>query len=391
MDLHDYIIIRNVPASPVFRTARPQGKQVSHLAVDLERLGPKDVSDAKRDPRVLAIGRPMPLTLIRPKLVGSFVDQLRESPWGLEAVGATSTQYTGRGVIVAVLDTGIDAGHESFKDMELTQKDFTGEGTNDDDGHGTHCAGTIFGRGDKSARIGVAPGVEKALIAKVVGRNGATIEAVCRAIIWAFEEGAHVISMSLGIDFPGMVTQMEGEGLPVDLAVSRALELYRDNLKIFETMVQSISSRGQQLSHSPLIVAATGNESRRDVRTDYTIGACPPANTTGVLAVGAMQKVENEPNFTIAAFSNTKPDVVAPGVNVLSASAGGGYVSMDGTSMATPHAAGVAALWVEKMMSTETHVDAQDVLNAVRHSARREGFSDSLTREDIGSGLVQVP
>ena len=84
-------------------------------------------------------------------------------------MGADTSSCTGNGIVVAVLDTGIDASHPAFAGVEVIQKDFTGEGDGDQHGHGTHCAGTIFGRNVNGTRIGVAMGVKKALIGKVLG------------------------------------------------------------------------------------------------------------------------------------------------------------------------------------------------------------------------------
>ncbi|UUZ52799.1 S8 family serine peptidase [Massilia sp. H-1] len=89
------------------------------------------------------------------------------------------------------------------------QKDFTGDGNGDGHGHGTHCAGTIFGRAVNGIRIGVAPGVTRALIGKVLDSDGGgSSDNIVEAMLWAVEQGAHVISMSIGMDFGGYVKQL---------------------------------------------------------------------------------------------------------------------------------------------------------------------------------------
>lgn len=88
--------------------------------------------------------------------------------------------------------------------MELLQRNFTADADSDEHGHGTHCAGTVFGRDVDGVRIGVARGVTKALIGKVLGTEGGSSDLIVQAIQWAVAQGAHVISMSLGIDFPGV-------------------------------------------------------------------------------------------------------------------------------------------------------------------------------------------
>jgi subtilisin family serine protease len=129
--------------------------------------------------------------------------------WGVEAVGALNTSFDGRGVTVAVLDTGIDRGHPAFTGVEVVEEDFTGEGNGDQNGHGTHCAGTICGRDVDGTRIGIARSVAKLLVGKVLGKDGGgSTQAIYDAMQWALRNGAHVISMSLGMDFPASRTGM---------------------------------------------------------------------------------------------------------------------------------------------------------------------------------------
>lgn len=154
--------------------------------------------------------------------------------WGLEAVGASSSKQDGDGVTVAVLDTGIDRAHPAFTGITFAAEDLmdfiadeAGKPGSADDhhGHGTHVAGTIFGRDVGDTRIGVARGVKKALIGKVLGPKGGPTEAIFNAVEWALKRKADVISMSLGMDFPGLVNLlMQKLALPQDIAVSRALE-----------------------------------------------------------------------------------------------------------------------------------------------------------------------
>ena len=106
--------------------------------------------------------------------------------WGVKAVGADVSARTGAGIVVAVLDTGIDASHPAFAGVEIIEEDFSGYGNGDVQGHGTHCAGTIFGRDVDGMRIGVAPGVTKALIGKVLGDDGnGGSDMLFRGIQWA--------------------------------------------------------------------------------------------------------------------------------------------------------------------------------------------------------------
>ncbi|HSQ06318.1 MAG TPA: S8 family serine peptidase, partial [Chromatiaceae bacterium] len=132
--------------------------------IEPEALSGRDYGDLSRDPEVRAIAPPIPIRLVRPVALdtdgpGPGPDDPVGATWGLVATGALTSPYIGRGACVAVLDTGIDAAHEAFQGLDLIQKDFTGEGDGDQDGHGTHVAGTIFGRNVGGRRIGVAPGI----------------------------------------------------------------------------------------------------------------------------------------------------------------------------------------------------------------------------------------
>src|SRR5262249_54000220 len=161
------------------------------------------------------------------------------SPWGIAAVKADESHFDGSGVVMAILDTGIDKTHVAFGGIELVEQDFTGDGNGDQAGHGTHCAGTVFGRDVGGTRIGIARGVTRALIGKVLGNDGrGSSEALYRAMTWAINSGARVISMSLGFDYPGLVQRFVGEGWPPELATSVALEAYRANLRLFDDIMR---------------------------------------------------------------------------------------------------------------------------------------------------------
>lgn len=361
------------------------GSNPADLKVEEASLTGNERNDLRRDPRTKAIAPVMPMKLIEP-VEQSDVSTLSDSvTWGVQAVRATDSSFDGSGITVAVLDTGIEPSHPAFSGIELVQRNFTSEGENDQNGHGTHCAGTIFGQDVNGHRIGVARNVQRALIGKVLGQGGGSSLTIAQAIQWAVNEGAHVISMSLGIDFPGAVNRLvQLQGLAVAPATSLALEAYRANVNLFTELARYVQVQGT-FGQGTIIVAASGNESQRP---NYEIAVAPPAAGTGIVAVGALQ--QGMDGLSIATFSNDQVDISAPGVDVNSAWIGGGLRSISGTSMATPHVAGVAALWAQKQLVERRRVDNQLLLRRLISSGTMAPLAVSQP-EDVGSGIVQAP
>jgi len=343
-------------------------------------------NDERGDPTVIDVILSVPFKLIDP-----ISDTTADTAWGIEAVGARSHTSGGKGVTVAVLDTGIDVKHPAFTGLTFgpeNLQDFTADergipgSAPDDNGHGTHVAGTIFGREVAGKRIGVAPGVENVLIGKVLGPNGGSTEAILNSISWAFQNRADVISMSLGIDFPGLAARLK-DVFPHEVATSRALEAYRSTVRLFDRFAGFIEA------HSPggraaLLVAASGNESQRERNRDFTVAAAPPAAAEGFISVGAVG-----PDGAVADFSNTGCLFSAPGVGVLSAWPGGTLKSLSGTSMATPHAAGVAAIWTQLLFPAGSR--PRDWTRDVRRQMETTARPLPYPRNDVGLGLVQAP
>jgi subtilisin family serine protease len=351
-------------------------------------LAPRAAHDLVRAKKVAAIAPVMPMRLILPVKASAPAAGTQGQPsWGLGAVGALTSGFDGEGIVVAVLDTGIDPNHPAFQGVELERKNFTDGGADDDHGHGTHCAGTIFGRAVDGTRVGVAPGVKKAMIGKVIGGNGGGSDQIAQALQWAVNGGAHVISMSLGIDFPGYVKELIEEGTPAELATSLALEGYRANVLVFERLAAFVAARAL-MAQPTLLVAAAGNESRRDQSADFAIAVSPPAVSEGIISVAALGRAAG--GLVVAPFSNTGARISGPGVDIVSARAGGGLVSMDGTSMATPHVAGVAALWAQKLES-EGSFRLKPWTDRLLGSAVTSGLQPGFDPSDVGNGLVQAP
>lgn len=356
--------------------------------VEVDELNPRRAVDVARKKDVRAIAPVMPMKLIRPLGGAEMVAAAAgDVAWGVKAVGANTSPFDGSGVVVAVLDTGIDPAHPAFAGVQLERRNFTEGGDDDEDGHGTHCAGTIFGRDVNGTRIGIARGVGKALIGKVLGPGGGDSGQIAEAIQWAVSNGANVISMSLGIDFPGFVRELEAEGFPTEVATSIALEGYRTNILLFERLASFIASRGA-FAQATLLTAAAGNESQRDAAQEFEIAVSPPAVSEGFVSVAAVGQTAD--GFEVASFSNFGARVAAPGVDILSARRGGGLRLDSGTSMATPHVAGITALWAQKL-SQVGRFDGKQLSERLLGTATTAGMKPGFDPADIGSGLAQAP
>lgn len=371
--------------------AMPAAPTPIALEVEVEDIERRKLPAVAKNRDVVAIAPAMPMKLVQPLDVVDATPAAPTTAWGIKAVKADTSPFTGKGIVVAVLDTGIAKNHTAFQEVQIIEKDFTGSGDGDTHGHGTHCAGTIFGRDVNGNRIGVARGVGKALIGKVLGEGGGGSDTIINAMNWAVENGANVISMSLGIDFPGYVAHLiNNMNLPAELATTRALEAYRMNVQLFERMASLVRALSA-IKQPCLIVAAAGNESQRNVNPDFEISVSPPAVSEGNISVAAIGEGAGA-GFTVADFSNTGAGVSGPGVSILSAkpTPNTGLVTMSGTSMATPHVAGVAALWGEKLAG----MGGLNILNwsgRLVGSAVTAGFASPFDPSDIGAGLVQAP
>lgn len=232
----------------------------------------------------------------------------------------------GRGVRVGILDTGIDAAHPDLKGKVLVFKDFVNGKTSpyDDHSHGTHVAGTISGGNASGTAIGVAPGV-KLIIGKIFDADGsASEEQIQNGMQWIADPDGNPDTN----DGPMLVSNSWGGGLPSGDPANEA------ECKAVDAWVKL----------GILPVFAAGNEGPQP-RTVGLPAACPSA-----LAIGATDEKDGVASFSSrgpAVWSNgslLKPQVSAPGVRVFSSIPGGKYGSMSGTSMATPHTAGLAAL-----------------------------------------------
>ncbi len=392
--------VRNPPNRGVFSQALESSprflSEPSRPAIHREKLTAQELHELAAEPDFVAAAEVMSTRLLssvaseaslRDAVVGGTQ---RGQSWGIAAVGADRTKYTGADVTVALLDTGIDAAHPAFRNVELVEKDFTGHGNGDSIGHGTHCAGIVFGRNVEGVRIGVAPGVRRALIGRVLATDGGNSDMLMRSIVWAHEQGAHVISMSVGFDFAATVRERIDEGWGDERAAAVALEAYDANLKLLDRLLHMLRLQ-EPFTGGSILIAPAGDDSRRDAEGEYVMTACPPCGSDRIVSVGSLDRAAGLAGYRVSGFSNCGVEITAPGRDIASAAAGGGLAVKSGTSMAAPHVAGVAALWWQAVKQSDLPANSTLVRGKLLAGADRDGFSPAVYPGERGSGRALAP
>ena len=290
------------------------------------------------------------------------VPDLGGNDWGADLINAPevwSKGYTGEGVVVAVLDTGVDRNHVDLSDNIFTNSgEILGDGIDNDNngyiddfygwnfdsnnnntldfrGHGTHVAGTIAAIDNDFGATGIAHNAQ-IMPVKVLGDDGSgSYESVANGIRYAADNGADVINMSLG-----------GSA----------------DSSLLRSAVEYAASKGV------IVVMASGNDG-----DSTTMGHYPAAYATNWgIAVGAVDRNSNMASFTNRSGIFPLTYVTAPGVSVYSTTPNNRYSSYSGTSMATPHVAGVVAL----MLSANPDLTESEVYDILTSTAE-SSFPDS--------------
>ncbi|MFI1355225.1 S8 family serine peptidase [Streptomyces sp. NPDC020898] len=301
-------------------------------------------------------------------LDGRVEAALDRGPAQIGAPEAWAAGYDGKGVKVAVLDSGVDGTHPDLKGRIDAAKNFSAAAdTVDRVGHGTHVASTVAGSGAHAGGKykGVAPGA-RLLSGKVLDDEGYGEESgIIAGAQWAIAQGAKVINLSLG-----------GPDSPGDDPVEQA--------------VDDLSA-----SSGALFVIAAGN----DGPDAGTVGS--PGSAASALTVGAVERDDSMADFSSrgpTADGSLKPDLTAPGVDIVAAKAAqgtegdpaaDGYVSMSGTSMATPHVAGAAAILAQRHPDWTGERIKAALTASAKPTAGVSAFAQGTGRTDLVRALDQ--
>lgn len=281
-------------------------------------------------------------------------DPLYNSQWGLKKISAPAAwdNAKGGGISVAVVDTGVLSTHPDLSGEVTSGYNFVSSNTNttDDHGHGTHVSGIVAGMTNNG--IGVASIGYKATIipVKVLNSSGSgTYAAVSSGIVYAADRGAKIINLSLGGPSPSTTLQNA-----VTYAVNKG--------------VYVVAARGNSASSAPLY----------------------PASCKGALAVTATDSSDN-----LASFSSYGSDafIAAPGVNILSTSKTSSYVYMSGTSMATPHFAGLLELALSYISSSGKSVSNTQLMDYIKETSDNVGsysYDSSGWNQYFGYGRINA-
>ncbi len=345
--------------------------------------------------------RLLPFAVVLLVLSAGCLGTQARTNWAYDAVQFDDVQGTGLGVRVAVLDTGINVDHPALEHLVdgdkgngelIAYRDFIAnrEGVSnamDDIGHGSHVIGIMSAQGssfgDKLTNGGVdlrgaSPGIEL-LVARVCSEDeSCDVNAIPRAVDWARNQGADIISLSLGgtggFDVGGIGVLRDEITRAIDGAIGAGI----------------------------VVVASAGNNGMEQGDVAF------PASIEDVIAVGAVNE-----DLRVASFSNRgdsqrntcpnnpligdgrcspdqKPEIVAPGTDILSAWTSNSHVRASGTSQATPFVTSAVALMLEDKPELRNRADVEQIKQVLRNTARPLADQDRPHDDAAGYGLLQV-
>ncbi|HEV7768532.1 MAG TPA: S8 family serine peptidase [Thermoanaerobaculia bacterium] len=350
------------------------------FSTEIER---SELEELSRDPRVRAIS-------IDEGGQGALLDSVPLV--GADIVHAKG--FDGRGVTVAVLDTGIDEANVNFSGRIVDQRCFcdnldgtgccpngeakqSGPGAaRDDNGHGTHVSGIIAGNG-ATAPAGIAPGA-RILAVKVLDYNRSfrSFTQIYRALEWIAAERPDVKVINMSFGSWAIFEPLACDGAAISLGM--------------QNIVAQLRERGV------LITASSGNQSS-------TVGTTIPSCMHDVLGVGATydapgdrqslceQKTTRPDEVTCFTNSSGAIDLFAPGAVITSTGRGGGFATMSGTSMAAPHVAGALALMLQVSGGTITASQAETILKTTGRPIVDPRNGLVFPRLDVAAAIAATP
>lgn len=326
-----------------------------NLGVMLGTVTREGLQGLRADPRVKKVVGAPQFSLIRP--VETAAAKLNTKvTWGIDFLKVPKLWdqgLSGNGIVVGHLDTGADGKHSALKTAIAAFAEFNSFGVqvkpgpkaHDTGEHGTHTAATIAGRAVRGQSVGIAP--KASLASAIVIEGGNVIARILGGMDWSITQNVRVLSMSLGL-----------RGFFDDFLVVTQILRSKNILPVF-----AVGNEGPATSRSP------GNYAQA-----LSVGACDKNKRIGVFSSSQRFVRTDDPLV---------PDLVGPGVDVISAKPGGGFQVMSGTSMATPHIAGLAALLFEaKPTATANEVETALLNSCELGSISRErgnrGFPDGV-------------
>lgn len=294
-----------------------------------------------------------------PYVTNNTLPEAKETPEGIRLIKAPelwSKGFTGKGLTVAVLDTGCDISHPDLTDQVIGTRNFTDddEGSpelvNDYNGHGTHVAGTIAANDKNGGISGVAPEAGLLIVKVLSGESGSgAYEWIINGINYAVDQKVDIISMSLG--GPEDVPELHE-------AITRAVQ------------------------NGVLVVCAAGNEGDGDTATEEF---SYPAAYNEVIAVGSVSLARDSSEFSNV---NKEIDLVAPGEKIISTLPGDKYGELTGTSMAAPHASGSLAIikQMEESYFNRDLTEPEVYSQLIRRTLPLSEYPKSL----VGNGILYL-